>query len=769
MARNRKSSGFVGIRIEGGILPSEFLAVVAAQEAKHQTGGDYGLTKSLTLKDELARYWRIANDLYATYAERRERDDLNPTKVGVDGWLAPLLMEILDFDDLKPTRYATLGDRVFSITHQAFDGAVPVLLTTREFELDRADPRFGEEGRRRAPHGLMQELLNARDDALWGIIANGAKLRFLRDNPSLTRPAYIEADLDLIFTEQLYADFAALWLLGHASRLRPIDEKPAAAIIERWRSDAHQTGERALAQLRRGVTDALLHLGNGFLRHPSNERLRTDLSEGRLTAEGYFQELLRLVYRLLFLFTAEERNLLHAPSATEEQRVIYSEGYSLARLRDRSAKRRNHGRHHDLWQGLGILFAALARGEPRLGLPALGGLFDRGQCPDIDRALISNADLLIAIRALAFFPTGSGIAKVNFRDMGTEELGSVYESLLELHPQIDTQATPWTFSFLGNATENGSRGSERKLSGSYYTPEPLVQELITSALVPLIDRAISENRADPRAALLDLRIIDPACGSGHFLLAAARRIAYEVSRIEAGSDTPDESARQHALREVVQHCIYGIDRNPMAVELCRTALWIETIEPGKPLSFLDAHIRCGDSLLGVFDLAVLRDGIPDEAYKPLDGDDREVANHYKAKNRREVAERDRVEGGFGFSRQKDLARDLAALADMPEETVEQIAEKRSRFEELTRQGAAAWTLDRACDLWTSAFFARKVKGGQFAGPDGLPRRGAETVATSGTLWELLRGREPFGPLTGARCRDSPATTASSTGLSPLPT
>src|SRR5690606_33842985 len=151
---------------------------------------------------------------------------------------------------------------------------------------------------------------------------------------------------------------------------------------------------------------------------------------------------------------------------------------------------------------------------------------------------------------------------------------------------------------------------------------------------------------------------------GHFLLAAARRIAHEVSRIEAGSDTPDESARQHALREVVQHCIYGVDRNPMAVELCRTALWIETIEPGKPLSFLDAHIRCGDSLLGVFDLSVLREGIPDDAYKVLDGDDREVANHYKAKNRREVSERDRVEGGFGFARQKDLARDLAALADM---------------------------------------------------------------------------------------------------------
>lgn len=749
MARNRKSSGFTAIRVEGGILPPEFLNVIAAQEAKYQTGSDYGLTKSLTLKDELARYWRIANDLYTAYVERRERTDLSPVKVGVDSWLVPLIKEVFGFDDLALASSIAVGERTFAITHRAFDGAVPVLLTTRQFDLDRADPCFGEEGRRRAPHGLMQEFLNASDNALWGLVANGATLRILRDNPSLTRPAYIEADLDLIFTEQLYPDFAAFWLLAHASRFRPSEGKPESAIIERWRSEAHQTGERALENLRDGVTKALTLLGNGFLQHPQNDALRHALAQGELSDEGYFQELLRLIYRMLFLFTAEERNLLHMPETTEEQRRIYAEGYSVARLRDRAGKRRNHDRYHDLWQGLTILFRCLAPGMPTLGLPALGGLFDRFQCRNLDTAVISNANLLAAIRALTYFATGSGLARVNFRDMGTEELGSVYESLLELHPRIDPQTTPWTFSFIGGNGDPDTRGSERKLSGSYYTPEPLVQELINSALTPVIDRAIRDNRSDPRKALLDLRIIDPACGSGHFLLAAARHIAYEVARIEAGSDTPDETARQHALREVVQHCVYGVDRNPMAVELCRTALWIETIEPGKPLSFLDAYIRCGDSLLGVFDLSVLREGIPADAYKVLDGDDREVANHYKAKNRREVAERERIEGGFGLARQRDLAQALTALADMPEETVEEIAAKRARFDELTRQGAAAWTLERACDLWTSAFFARKFRSGQFAGPDGLPRRGAETIATSGTIWELLRGREPFGPLTGA--------------------
>ena len=747
MARNRKGFSFTAIRIEGGILPPEFLTVIAAQAAKYQSGVDYGLTKSLTLKDELARYWRIANDLYTNYAERRERTDLNPTMVGLHDWLVTLLKEVLGFSDLLPARSVADGDRTFPITHQAFGGAVPVLLTTREFELDGADPRFGEEGRRRAPHGLVQELLNTRDDALWGIVANGSKLRLLRDNPSLTRPAYIEADLELIFAEQLYPDFAALWLLGHASRLTPIDGKASNGVLERWRAEAHETGERALEHLREGVTEALRQLGNGFLQHPDNQALRMALSNGTLSAERYFQELLRLVYRLLFLFTAEERRLLHSPDATDDQRTIYVQGYSLTHLRDRVLKRRHYDRHHDLWQGLKLVFNILSRGEPALGLPALGGLFGTDQCQQLETGLISNDRLLQAVRALAYFRTSSGLTRVNYRDMDTEELGSVYESLLELHPVIDVDSAPWAFGFTGQANGKMTTGSERRITGSYYTPSALVNELIKSALEPVMAKAVEANPANPRTALLGLKVIDPACGSGHFLLAAARGMAAELARIEAGSDTPDEAARQHALREVVQHCVYGVDRNPLAVELCRTALWIETVEPGKPLTFLDSHIQCGDSLLGVFDLSVLREGIPDEAYKPLHGDTREVANHYKAKNKREVAEQLRVEGGFGLARQKDLEQNLAAMTDMPEETVEEIADKRARFQALTRQGSAAWTLGRACDLWTSAFFARKTKAGQFAGPDAVPRRGAETVATSGTLWELLRGREPFVPLT----------------------
>ena len=314
MPDGNRNRGFSAIRIEGGILPPEFLQSVAALEAPQQTGADYGFSKSLAIKEEIAREWRIANDLHSRYAERRLRNDLSAVRVGVEDWLVPFLHSRLGYADLSATDSVELDDRVFRLSHRACEGSVPLLLLTNNFDLDQADPRLGHDGRRQAPHGLMQEYLNTDDDALWGIVFKTvSKLRILRDNASLTRPAYVEADLDLIFSEELYPDFTALWLIAHASRLSPIEGKPSGCIIESWRAKAHETGERVRENLRDGVTDALRQLGNGFLHHPNNIALRDALEDGSLSHEGYFQQLLRLVYRFLFLLSAEERNLLHTP------------------------------------------------------------------------------------------------------------------------------------------------------------------------------------------------------------------------------------------------------------------------------------------------------------------------------------------------------------------------------------------------------------------------------------------------------------------------
>ena len=706
MARTRRSHGFTALKVEGGILPPDFIQTIAELNATRQASSDYGISKSLAIKEELARYWRIASDLYAAYSERYPREDLSSQRVGVSDWLVPLLHSVFNYDDLKKAGRIALDDREFRLTHHACSSSVPLLLVTRHFELDKADRRFGHEGRRQAPHDMMQEFLNAEDASLWGIVSNGSKLRLLRDNPSLTRPSYLEADLDLIFQEELYPDFAALWLAMHASRLQSKEDTPSSCIIETWRDKAHETGERVLENLRVGVTEALRQLGNGFVEHRENADLRDGLAEGSITSELYFQELLRLVYRLIFLFSTEERNLLHSPDATEDQRQVYAEGYSLSRLRERAERRRHYDHHGDQWQSLQITFNALALGAPPLGLPALGGLFRSDQCADLDNSAISNERLLEAIRSLSSFRTGTALVRVNYRDMGTEELGSVYESLLELQPVIDVNATPWAFSFLGDGNEEKVRGSARKLSGSYYTPPSLVNELIKSALEPVLAQTVAEHPANPRKAILDLNVVDPACGSGHFLLAAARRMAAEIVRIESASESSDESARQHALREVVQHCIYGVDKNELAVELCKTALWIETVEPGKPLTFLNAHIQHGDSLVGILEPELMAGGIPGEAYKALTGDDKAVCSGLKKRNKQSGSS---VQ--FTLYEEKsvyEVARSTDGLDRMPEDSLDDVERKQKTWKASLHDENYRREKLRA-DLFVGAFFAEKTK------------------------------------------------------------
>ena len=714
MTRVRDSHGFTALKVEGGMFPDGYLRTIASLEAPHQQGSDYGLSRSLVVKEELARFWRISNDLYSRYSKQRLRQDLSvkQDRVAVDDWLVPLLSGVFGYNDLTPTSDVELGERVFKLTHRAAGGVVPFLLVSDDFALDKADVRLGHEGRRQAPHMLMQEYLNAEERSLWGFTSNGSKLRLLRDNPSLTRPSYIEIDFELMFEEHLYPDFAALWLATHASRLTPTNGKPSDCIIENWRTQAHETGVRVLESLRVGVTDALQHMGNGFLEHPQNSRLKQDLRSGQLTYDGYFQQLLRLVYRMLFMFTAEERDLLHTRGATAWQREVFAAGYSLSRLRERALRRRYYDRHCDIWYSLQITFRAVNEGTEALGLPALGGLFQNEQCVDLDAAVITNKRLLDAIRSLAFFRSGTTLARVNYRDMDTEELGSVYESLLELQPVVELGCTHMggsvreaAFSFAGADSDENVKGSARKLTGSYYTPSSLVHELVKSALEPVLKDAIAERPENPRQAILDIKVIDPACGSGHFLLAAARRMAAEIARLEADYGTADEMVRQHALREVVQHSIHGVDRNPLAVELCKTALWMETVEPGKPLTFLNAHIQLGDSLVGILDPEIMSDGIPAGAYKPLTSDDKATCTALKKRNK-QTGEFDNLTL-FDPDEMLEVARIAADVDALPEDTLGDIKQKNAAWKAALSDPALTRERLRA-NLFVGAYFAQKT-------------------------------------------------------------
>ncbi len=724
MAAKRKTRtreaqlAFEALSIEGGLLSPEWLSKVAQLQAGTQAEADYRIPKGLNLRDEIGRYWRIAQAHWADF--KSGRDAKADPKAVSERFVFALFRDAFGFSSLAAVLPAVLAERTYPIGQAALGGRVPVVIAPADSGLDTLVSAFGEGSRKRSAFGLAQEYLNAQEGALWGIASDGASLRMVRDNASLTRPAWIEADLQRIFTEERYADFAALWLLCHETRFGREGQPVNDCALEAWRNAGREEGTRAREHLRRGVEEALIALGQGFLSHTENQTLRGDLQKGALPVKDYFNQLLRLVYRLIFLLTVEERGLLHPEGTSNAAKALYADGYGMRRLRERSVKRSAHDRFSDLWEATKVVCRGLAVGEPRLGLPALAGIFATNQCPSLDASKLENRALLLAVFKLAWLREDGSLSRVNWRDMGPEELGSVYESLLELVPQISKEGRQFAF-----ATGGETKGNARKTTGSYYTPDSLVQVLLDSALEPVIADTIAKNPANPIEALLGLSIVDPACGSGHFLLAAARRLAAYVARLQANG-TPSAGEYRHALRQVVGGCIFGVDLNPMAVELCKVGLWMEAVEPGLPLTFLNSHIQHGNALLGTTP-DLMAKGIPDAAWDPIEGDDKKTASALKKRNKK-AAEGQRSLNTLwskpSDSEAQTVIRAVAELDAASDASVEALAKKEERWDGIL--GSLEYRHQKFVgDAWCAAFVWPKQ-------PD------LADAAPTNELWRQLR-------------------------------
>lgn len=718
------------LKLEGGLFLPDQLEKAALGSGKWQTETDYLIPKGLKLKDEYSRAFQIANAQYKHFAAQIDRADVDAAAI-TQHLVLELLRDAFGYSDLSQVKSITVGERHYPV--QLLAGRLPIVVAPHTLGLDDPDARFAiadSGSRKKSAFQLAQELLNASSEHLWAIVCNGKQLRLLRDAATLTRPSFLEVDLQDLLSGQRYAEFTNVWRLLHASRA---GNGLQSCIWERWREAGQEEGTRVRDGLRLGVTQALLTLGEGFLQHPSNEVLRRALHDGELSKDAYFQQLLRLIYRLIFLFSVEERGLLHPADESKETisaRRAYSEGYAVSRLRELCLKRRARNRFDDHWQALRIVFRGLIEGEPRLALPALGGLFAQSQCPQLDAASLSNAHLLAVMQNLRWANRGGTLAPVDYRNMGPEELGSVYESLLELVPEIDLPAKQ--FGFVGLTSEGSTAGNARKLTGSYYTPDSLVQELIKSALDPVIEQCLARNTSNPVEALLAIRVIDPACGSGHFLLAAARRLAEKLAQLQASEGTVKPQDYRHALREVVSRCIFGVDRNPMALELARTALWLEGFEEGRPLGFLDHHLQCGDALLGLTDLKALELGIAKEAFKPLSGDDKNVCKILAKTNATELKDLKKKRDAHSFG-QLDVSyaegSGLAALQTieaLPQDSSQEIANKEAAYREFLAKAKNS-RLAYAADLALGAYLLPKTETNQ------------GTIPTSATLYLTLKG------------------------------
>jgi hypothetical protein len=696
------------LTLEGALFLPDQLEKAALGQAKQQTEADYQTPKGLRLKDDYSRAFQIACAQWKHFSPALEREDVDALVI-TQAFVEELLRDAFAYSTLKATAPVIVNERAYPITLLA--GHVPVVVAPFTARLDDSLPLFAIEGsgsRKKSAFQLAQELLNASDAHLWAIATNGKQLRLLRDAASLTRPSYLEVDLQDVLQGQRFSEFATLWRFLHASRAA-LNDKPEHSIWEAWRETGKAEGTRVREGLRSGVEQALLVLGEGFIQHPANSELRYQLDNGNLTKDAYFQQLLRLVYRLIFLFTVEERGVLHTVDNSkfaQQARRAYTQGYALGRLRDACLKRRNHNRFDDHWQALRIVFAGLAEGEPRLALPALGGLFNSTQCPVLDSASLSNAHLLTAMRNLRWANHNGSPAPVDYRNMGPEELGSVYESLLEFDPRPDPHQR--VFELVNTA------GSDRKTTGSYYTPDSLVQELIKSALEPVIAQRLDDNKTNPIEALLSIRIIDPACGSGHFLLAAARRLAQELASLRAEDGAVKTQDYRHALREVVSYCIFGVDRNPMALELARTALWLEGFEEGQPLSFLDHHLQCGDALLGLIDMKALECGVPKAAFKPLSGDEKPICTALNKANTAALKDIEKKRTAAEFKQVDEFLitdsglKELLTIETMPQETTKQISKKEAAYKSFLDK-AQHNHLRHAADMLLGAFLLPKTE------------------------------------------------------------
>jgi len=690
---------FTTIRVQGAILPPDLLHRVVSGDTA--LGGltplEYHLAEGEKLNEAINRSWNRLSGLWShfrTASLALPESDLGTT-VTRERWLLPLFQE-LGYGRLQTVRAIEVKGKSFAISHTW--GHAPIHLVGYRVDLDVK--KTGVAGAARSsPHSLVQELLNTSEAHLWALVSNGLTLRILRDNASLVRQAYVEFDLEAMFDSQAYPDFVLLWLLCHQSRVE--SERPEGCWLERWSKNAQEQGARALEVLRDGVEKAIAALGSGFLKHAANQTLKDKLRLARLSTQDYYRQVLRLVYRLLFLFVAEDRDLLLIPDASPEVRSRYLKYYSTSRLR-RLANRLRGTRHTDLYQTLRLVTAKLGSdtGCPELGLPALDGfLFSIDALTDLESCELSNSDLLDAIRALAFLKNENGRRPVDYKHLRSEELGSVYEALLELHPRLNTDAGAFELTT--------AAGHERKQTGTYYTPDSLVLCLLDSALDHVLEDAC--RKPNPEEAILQLKVCDPACGSGHFPIAAAHRIAKRLGSIRTGDEEPAPSAMQKALRDVISKCIYGVDQNPMAVELCKVALWMESLEPGKPLSFLDHHIQCGNSLLGTTP-ALLKNGIPDEAFIPIEGDDKELCKAYKKQNKEERKGIQSLpfDQPHSWIQLDNLATAMMTLETMSDDTVGGVRRKQEQYEELVRSSQYLYSRLLA-DAWCAAFVWKKTQ------------------------------------------------------------
>lgn len=695
---------YTGINWEGGLIGPETLENLKENsDLRGQASSDFEL--DTPVRDEIQSCWADSVQQWKIFKTRIEREDAKD-KYGTSRtrqfWIQPLLA-LLGFD-IETSNAVQIGEKSFAISHKATRRVCPIHIIGYYESLDKA-----REGQKKSPHSMVQEYLNLNEEALFALVTNGHVIRLLRDSSHLVKLTYLEFDLEKIFEEELYDNFAILFRLLHATRFPAIGTESSECFLEQYHQNSLENGTRIRDKLSSAVKEAVRIWADGILHNPENASFVKNY-EKTWTADNLNEEFLTLIYRLLFLLVIEERHLLYEKNVDQEKRTLYYSYYSLQNLRKRCVYMGNEERHyHDAFEQLKTTFALFedeSTGVP-LGIKALAGdLFSKNGLQLLKSVYINNKDFSDGFRLFdSYYDDERRVTvRVNYAALNVEEFGSIYEGLLAFDPCI-TKSVDGSYDF------TYVEGTDRDDSSSHYTPEELVEPLIKSALEPLIQKKLQEE--DKEKALLSIRVCDDACGSGHILLNAARRIALELSRVRTNSDNPDPKTYRLAEKDVIRSCIYGIDKNPQAVHLCKVALWLESHNPGTSLGFLDNHIKCGDSLVGVARVEELFDLIPSAMFKTYKDSQKEYYNELKKKNDIQVKDIKIIEKAK-MTRPKinsditDVIQKLIEVGAMDDTTPEKESLKKQEYQKLL--ATPAWAkLKALADLRIAGFFADKTQ------------------------------------------------------------
>jgi hypothetical protein len=585
----------------------EILPLSAAPHFNHQLFSDHYLNRTLPQRADWVALQEAAapvrEAVAALFAGFTPSDNEAQTE---EGWIKPVLKVLGQDFEVQPALKTPDGtkrpDYVFYRTGAALIAnkgktLTEDLLKTGGYAV--GDAKYWDRSLDAALQGKSIDVFSNKNPGYqiafymqhsgleWGILTNGRLWRLYHRDTAHKLDRYYEVDLPALLENPDPAAFLYFYAFFRRAAFEP-GPLGVRALLHESRDYAQGVGDTLKGQ----VYEALRHLAQGFLDYVPN-----GLVSDAETRKTIYDNSLILLYRLLFVLYAEARELLPVSASP-----AYRDSYSLYALKrsvaaNLDAQQALLATTAKLWPSLKELFGIIDKGSPPLQVATFnGGLFDPKRHGFLDTKPVGDAHLQVALDKLSRV----GGEFVDYRDLSVRHLGTIYEGLLEYHLDAlpaedkDTQ-DGWSVALLNDK-------GERKATGSYYTPDYIVKYIVEQAVGPMLDAAVAgvTDNAAQAEAVLQVNVLDPAMGSGHFLVETTEFIArYLIDlAIAPGQDGQGESDLLYWKRRVAQSCVYGVDLNPLAVELAKLSLWLTTVAKDRPLSFLDHHLRTGNALVG---------------------------------------------------------------------------------------------------------------------------------------------------------------------------